>query len=214
MNLEQELQDGLLRISDDPDGFVLQIGAGDGLHGDFLHSWLKNSLCKALLLEPVAHVYKSLCQNYSHKLNIQCERFAISNRDATHELYRIGDMQGLPWWADQLATFSRNVILSHRSQIPDIDERIITETVECLTMRTLVQRFSIRKISLLAVDTEGFDANVIIQTINCGLLPDLILFEHKHLAQTTIQLLHQLLDYREYRKSIGPYDTLCSRVNL
>ena len=211
VSFEEALQDGLRRLPDTADVFVLQIGAGDGIHGDFLHVWLQRSRWKALLLEPVSHVFDTLCQSYADQPDVHCEKVAISDRDVSRELFRIGDLHGLPWWADQLGSFDRTVILSHHSSIPDIDSRIVGEVVNCLTMRSLLEQYSIRHINLLAVDTEGFDADVIQQTLDHGVVPDLILFEHKHLTQDTIRSLHQRLESLEYQLTTGQYDTFSSR---
>lgn len=214
LNFDETFNNSLRDLGATPDPFVLQVGAGDGVHGDFLHPWLQRMHWRALLLEPVEHVYEALCRSYADRKNIQCARIAIGDHTGSSELFRIGDLTGLPWWADQLASFHKHVILSHQASIPDIGNRIVSETVECLTMSMLLTRFSIEHISLLAVDTEGFDANVIRQTLDQGVVPDLILFEHKHLAEDNIRSLYRRLESLEYRLTQGLSDTFCSRTHL
>jgi hypothetical protein len=102
---------------------ILQIGAGDGRSGDFLHEFLTSTPCNAILLEPISHVFELLCATYQNYPSVACHKLAVSSFPGERLLYRISNVTGLPWWADQLASFDRNVILSHSNLIPNVSAR-------------------------------------------------------------------------------------------
>ena len=204
----------LRRLASQSDVFVLQIGAAEGILGDYIHSYLTNSPWDALLLEPISDLFDRLVVNYQNAPRVRCERLAIASHDGTANLYRLDSCDGLPWWAEQLASLDRNVIASHESLIPGLANRIVCEAVPCTTVSTLIERFGIRTVEFAAIDTEGHDAAIILQLLEARLLPDCILFEHKHLAQTELKLLHDRLESDGYFRIDGSDDSLCSRMPL
>lgn len=196
-----------------PDGtevFVLQIGAGDGITGDFLHACLRRKRWRALLLEPHPRAFELLCTTYWDCPCVQCVQSAIAEHDGFIDLYAVRDTTGLPWWADQIPSLRADVIFSHETLIPDLRERVEVISVPCQTIATLMTSFSFEQADIAAVDAEGLDALIVSDMLKAGLLPQLILFEHKHLRHRERQsLISDLLV--GYILVDGPWDTLCVR---
>ena len=190
---------------------VLQIGAGDGRTGDYLHDFLTNHDCRALLLEPVEHIFQQLQNTYRDFDEIHCQQLAVAETAGKRDLYRVGNLQGLEWWADQLASFNHSIVMSHANDIPDLEDRLEVESVECVTAAELIERFSLSGTQLLAIDTEGHDAILVREFLQEGLTPEVILFEHKHLSEECRSRTSEILTNAGYHIMPGNWDTLaCS----
>lgn len=196
-----------------PDGaevFVLQIGAGDGITGDFLHASLTLKRWRALLLEPHPRAFERLCTTYRDCPYVQCVQSAIAEHDGFNDLYAVRDTTGLPWWADQIPSLRADVIFSHETLIPDLKERVEVISIPCQTIATLMTSFSFEHADIAAIDAEGLDALIVSDMLKAGLLPQMILFEHKHLRHRERQSLISDLQVG-YILVDGPWDTLCVR---
>jgi FkbM family methyltransferase len=86
---------------------------------------------------------------------------AIAAHDGTASLYRVKlDAKG-PEWLHQIASFDRNVILSHSHVIPNLESLIETEEVRCITFATLFKEMGIQGVDMLQVDAEGYDDEIL-----------------------------------------------------
>ena len=195
-------------LPDGPNVFLLQIGAGDGTTGDLIHPYLVRKGWRALLLEPEATAFERLCQVYANTPDVRCCQIAISDRDGPQNFYSVRNIEGLPWWADQISSLKRDVIMSHQPMIPDLAGRLDIRSVSCQRVETLIREHSIEAVDIVAVDTEGLDALIVSDILLAGLAPKVLLFEHKHLPTDVRAALHEQLQ-EHYTVVNGPYDTLC-----
>jgi FkbM family methyltransferase len=186
-----------------PDAFVVQIGANDGTAGDPLVEGFRKSRWSGLLVEPVPHLYELLVARYRDRPEVQTERAAISTRDGEAPLYRLRTVPGqTPEWFNQLATLDREVLLKHRSSIPEIDSLLIEERVPTVRLDTLLARHGISRIDLLVIDAEGYDLEILRTLDLTRFRPTLLMFEHQHLSENDKQASFALLrtagyDFRE-----------------
>lgn len=186
-----------------PEAFVVQIGANDGAVGDPLAEGFRKSRWSGLLVEPVPHLYEMLVARYRDRPEVQTERAAISTRDGEAPLYRLRTVPGeSPGWFNQLATLDREILLKHRSSIPEIDSLLIEERVPTVRLDTLLERHGISRIDLLVIDTEGHDFEILRTVDLTRFRPTLLMFEHQHLSETDKQAAYALLrsggyDFRE-----------------
>ena len=209
MGCSQMIDECLRSLASRSDVFVLQVGAADGIQGDLVHSFLTTANCSALLLEPVPELYQRLLQTYAEYRRIRCAQLAIGREDGELTLFRIRDCTGLPRWAEQLASIHLHVIKSHSELIPELRDRIMAEKVPCLTIDTLCDRFNIDHIDLAAIDTEGFDLEIIHQILDIGQRPAVLLFEHKHVCEDEYEKLAARLHAGGYTLHADDSDTLC-----
>ena len=186
-----------------PDAFVVQIGANDGTAGDPLVEGFRTTRWSGLLVEPVPYLYEMLVTRYRDRPGIQMECAAISTRDGEAPLYRLRSIPGqTPEWFNQLASLDREVLLKHRSSIPEIDSLLIEERVPTVRLDTLLARHRISRIDLLVIDAEGHDLEILRTLDLTCFKPTLLMFEHQHLSEDDKQAAYALLkmagyDFRE-----------------
>jgi FkbM family methyltransferase len=200
-NFRREESDRLIALFAEifPDAFVVQIGANDGTAGDPLVEGFRQTRWSGLLVEPVPHLYEMLVARYRDRPRIRIERAAVSTRDGEAPLYRLRTVPGhSPEWFNQLATLDREVLLKHRSSIPEIDSLVIEERVPTMRLDTLLARHGISRIDLLVIDAEGHDFEILRTLDLARFRPKVLMFEHQHLSEHDKQAAYALLETAGY----------------
>ena len=173
----------------------VQVGANDGVSFDSLYWFVTTHGATGLVVEPLADMYELLKYNYRSYPRIVPVRAAVHPSRATVTLHRVrpGSWDHLPPWATGIASVDP---LWHRiSQIPD--EEIVTEEVPAVHLMTLLADYGITRLSLLQIDTEGFDVEVV-KMIDFGVIrPSIIKYEAvRPGAQDDAERLLRLQGYR------------------
>jgi FkbM family methyltransferase len=182
-----------------PEAVVVQIGANDGVSGDPLAAAFSKSRWSGLLVEPVPYLYEKLVAHYRNRRGVRIERAAVSTSEGEAPLYRLRTVPGeSPEWFNQLATLDREVLLKHRSSIPEIDSLIVEERVPTVRLDTVLARHGISTIDFLVIDTEGHDLEVLRSLDLERFHPRLLMFEHQHLSETDKQSAYALLKTAGY----------------
>ena len=196
-----------------PDAFVVQIGANDGSAGDPLAGAFSTTRWSGLLVEPVPHLYEALAARYRDRPGVRVECAAVSTHDGEAPLYRLRTVPGeTPQWYDQLPTLNRDVLLKHRSFIPEIDSLVIEERVPAIRLDTLLRRHGISRIDLLVIDTEGHDYEILRGLDFTRFRPALVMFEHQHLSTGDKVAASALLETHGYELRETPEgDTIAWR---
>jgi FkbM family methyltransferase len=167
------------------DVFFFQIGAHDGKTDDILHLLVRERQWRGVLVEPVKYLFDRLVSNYAGTQGLIFENKALKAKDGAATFYflrQTNDDPVLPHWYDQLGSFNRDVVLSHKAVIPNIEDYLIEESVECVSFDTLVARYKVNRIDLILIDTEGYDFEVLRNIDFHRYRPKLIIYEHKHLS--------------------------------
>lgn len=213
---------------------IVQIGANVGDTGtdhiyEFLKRWCRNDSTetqnlsiKAILVEPVQHLFVKLQENYDGFRGISCENVAIADRTCTKHFYRLRagidlESQGLPSFAEELGSFLPEQMNSLWSHDPDnielrefVAENTVVDDVACLSIHDLAAKHHLEKIDFLQVDTEGYDYEIL-RTIDFEkLAPDYINFERIHLKKVEAKC-RELLIRNGYRLHDHGQDTLARR---
>jgi len=168
-----------------PSAFFIQVGSNDGVQKDPLRRCILNRRWSGIMIEPVPYVFRRLRQNYGHITRVKLENLAVGCQDGPLPFYYLAsaaNQPGLPEWYDGLGSFRKDVILSHRATIPDIDQRLVCESVPCLTFDSLCRKHGIEHVDIIQIDTEGYDFEVIKLIDIERLKPRLLLFEREHLG--------------------------------
>lgn len=197
-----------------PSARFVEVGANDGEQHDQLRPFVTSLDWTGVMVEPVPYVFERLSRNYADAPGVALERAAISDADGTRRLYHLAeasprDAATLPSWYDGIGSFSRDALLSHRPQIPDIDERIVATDVTCLTFDSLCTKHGLDQIDLLAVDTEGFDWEVLRTVDLAARGPRLVVYEHYHLSAADRAACAQRLHGQGYETLAEGFDTFC-----
>jgi FkbM family methyltransferase len=182
----------------------VQIGANDGVRCDPLHETVITHHWRGVLVEPIPDLFERLVENYPGASTLTFENAALGTTNGSITLWVVRPRMGDPDWADQLASFDKEVVLRHRNEVPQLDDRLEHVEVESLTLPTLVRRHDLQTIDLLHVDAEGFDLQVLDQVdLTAEWAPRSVIFEKKHLEPVP------------YRKTLARYRRAgYRRVNL
>jgi len=183
------------------DLFFIQIGAHDGITGDPIHDYIIKYEWKGILVEPVHYLFRKLQSTYDGFNGLFFENVAISEQSGKKTFYRINanNVPKMPHWYDQLGSFKKDVVEKHRNVIPNFDELLISEEINCITIVDLFRKYNVTKIDYLQIDTEGYDAEIIKQLPFEILKPAMILYEHKHLETDDKKNTTDLLNRNGYK---------------
>lgn len=189
----------------------VQVGSNDGRTGDPLHRTIMRRPVAGVLIEPVPRLFEQLQRTYEGKPGLTFINAAIGKESGTRTLYFVTPRPGDPVWTDLLGSFHRDVILSHRTDVEDLDARVEAIDVPCLTLRSVVSKLDIRRLDLVHVDAEGADYEIL-QAIDLTgpLAPRFLLFEQKHLGADRERAL-ALVEGAGYRWTDLGMDVFASR---
>jgi len=158
-----------------------------GAHHGF---WLNDEILKVtkdvLLVEPVDYNYLQLQKRFSLFKNIFFDKSFVSakDRDKINFYYVKEDSISKlgKHWASGLGSFSKDLILSHRSKRFKITEHDLEfKTMESVSFNSLCKRYKISSIDKFILDIEGSEKEVL-KTINYEEFKiQEIQFEFKHL---------------------------------
>ena len=191
--------------------YFVQIGAHNGITSDPFHRFLLEGIeWRAILVEPQSSCVDVLRSIYADREHIHIVHAAIgpeskpggqdSDAARTLTLYKVRDnVQGLPHWANQLASARREVIASHRDRIPDIENWIVSETVPSIPLSEVIQQRGFPRVDLLTSDTEGFDFEIVRQIDSQPSFPQFIYYENLHLPAEEYARSLEFLKERGYR---------------
>ncbi len=189
--------------------FFLQIGAFDGTTNDPLAQYVRKYGWSGIMLEPQKRYFQMLMDRYAQNSRLQILNLALSETDGKRTLYYVrADRAGLPDWAAQLASFSREVILNHRQYIPDVETLIASEEVDCISFDSLLNQYDVGTLDLLHIDTEGYDYEIIKMIPWERITPGIIVYEHKHLTTVDRDECLRFLIQKGYRISIREQDSV------
>jgi FkbM family methyltransferase len=180
------------------DVFFVEIGANDGISGDFLHHFVKQYKWRGIAVEPVPDIFAKLQRTYQDESNVVPFCAALAERDGTAKFYRVQPGEDVPEACSQLGSFSRDLIVSHKPLFPSIEERIVEVEVKATRFDTLARQFGIEKIDVIVIDTEGYDFEVLKQIDFHRFRPSIVIYEHLHLSPVVKERSQVLLNENGY----------------
>jgi FkbM family methyltransferase len=162
--------------------FVIVIGANNGRIKDFITPYLDKGMAQGVLVEPVKHLFHELKGTFPNVPNLYFENSAIGRRKGRRRLYRLNETSASSSWVDGLGSFNRNNIVLHHPETVDPQRYIVKETVHCLTFSALLDKYDVKALHILQIDTEGTDYEILISIDFQRIRPDIIIFEFLHLT--------------------------------
>jgi len=191
--------------------FFVQVGANDGILADPLRKMILEHRLPGLLIEPLPDLFQRLCTNYEGQPGLIFENVAITSEPGTVPMYRVKADQAarVPASWQGLASLDRAHLLKEGVRPDQIEECAVQAT----TLAALYQTHGIQEISLLQVDAEGFDYQIIKWALETGILPRIISYENFHLpVRGARHQCRQLLDQKGYQFIDTGRDTIAVRV--
>lgn len=187
--------------------FFVQVGANDGVLDDPLRDLILQNRLPGLLIEPLPDIFDKLKYNYRDQPQLLFENVAILNRDGAVPIHRVRNNAAVPHHWHGIASFTRENLLTQG--VPP--EHIETFPVQGTSLRSLLAKHGINSVSLLQIDTEGYDYEVIRSAFDAGIFPVMINYEHCWLVPNVRFECKQLLHTHGYQFVEAGKDTLAIR---
>lgn len=189
----------------------VQIGGYDGLAGDPIHDFITHFHWQGVICEPQPDSFAMLRQTYMRYPQVHLENAAVSPERGQQTLHYVRrGVRDLPDWVYQLSSFKREHLREHLrwTNIEGLQDLIAAKEVECLTLADLVQRYGLKSIDLMQIDTEGHDLEIIRSIDFKALKPSIIRYEHRHLPRADKAESARLLLMEGYQVLFERYDTV------
>lgn len=193
---------------------VVQIGANDGVTNDPINHLVKSRGWSLLAVEPLAPAFNRLTESYRSTPNVKCVRCAIAASDGEMTLYTLAPSDESGSLDDHLASFSREVLMRHWRRVPNLESRIVSQSVRAVTLQTLIEENKVEAVDLLQIDTEGFDYEIIKMAFAAGLKPPMLAFEWEHLDQKAMWECRGMLMDAGYRWLVIKGDVVAAHASL
>ena len=194
-----------------PRAIFVEIGANDGDKDDVLRTHVLRPGWRGVMVEPVPYLFERLSANYAGVAGIAVENAAVADRDGTQPFFHIAPApEGeLPYWYDEIGSFSRDFVLRHAPEIPDIEERLVETEVETLTFASLCERHGLDHVDVVMVDAEGYDAEIVRAFPFARFHPRVLVYEHFHMSRAERAELRALVAAHGYESLEEGMNTFC-----
>jgi len=197
---------------------LVQVGANDGINNDPVHKFIKRDKWKGILLEPQRYVFEEYLKPlYRKTKGIIPLNAALDKEDGFKPIYKISISNSR--WATGLTSFNREVLeravrsgyiarqaKKEGCRMPENESDCISEEmVECIKTSSLMEKFGLKKIDWLQIDTEGYDFEIIKMFNPTLYKPEVIVYENLHLNDEDRLKCKKYLEECGYRiKDYGP----------
>jgi len=198
-------------LYDQQELYLLQIGAYDGTSNDPIYSLIQQYPINTILVEPNTIAFERLSTAYTDNPKVRLENIAVAEKDGIEKFFVLKG-ESCPLQFEQLSSFSKDTILSHKRWYPNLENWLHEEMVECKTVETLLREHQFERLDLLVLDVEGYEENIL-RSINFYLIsPQIIYYESCHLAPIMQDRLLRSLFLMGYKFAIQGANTLAYRV--
>jgi FkbM family methyltransferase len=168
----------------------LQVGSNDGFINDPLHMFIKRDDWKGVLLEPQPDVFNEfLVKLHRKRPDITAINAALDYNDGSRPIYKLAISKER--WAHGLSSFDRDALVKRIGNVSMMknmrrqgitlpenkDDCIVSEEVATISPETLLKNFGGRSPDLLAVDTEGYDYEILKMLDLDRISPEVIIYE-------------------------------------
>lgn len=204
----------------------VQVGANDGYNRDPFAKFIKRDKWKGVLIEPQKYVYEAFLRKlYQNSNRIKTFNYALDAKKGNRTMYRLSFSNAR--WATGLTSFSKDVledaidrghVAGHAKRsgikLPEKKEDyIIEESVETITPQDLLAKENIGRVDLLAIDTEGFDYQIIKLFNIPKLKPRVVIYENLNLPETEKIEAVKIFEENGYKTKNISKDTIAILAN-
>ena len=204
------------------DFFFIQIGANDGVMDDPIYNFVQRYNLSGIAVEPIDDYYQELKESYGTNNNVITVKKAIHPYKDKEIIYRLRKDHPFHKYYHGVGSFNLDHLLKFKDPrqtpkewlIPNIEEYILEEEVECITFERLISEYKVKKIDLLQIDTEGFDFEII-KMVDFGVVkPRLIRYEVVNLKKEDVLSSINHLIGRGYKIFDEGPDVIASTMEL
>ena len=180
------------------DFYFVQVGANDGVRYDPLRNAIRSHQIRGLCIEPLPDIFLQLVANYSDSPQLQFENCAIAATRGTLDLYRYRADANVPDYAHGMATLDGDRLRSFSKRFGTQEDVVEKISVPTDTFSSVIAKHQIGNVSLLQIDTEGYDFEVLRLAFEAGLRPMMVHYEHQLLSIGDRILAEKLLAANGY----------------
>jgi FkbM family methyltransferase len=193
---------------------IVQVGAFDGASNDPVIDAIERYDCRALLIEPQPEPFSRLQSLHADRDNVHLLNVAIGDIDGERDFFTV-ELDGMPEWVAQLASFDRETIEGHQRYMPaGCQIRVQSTKVKTMTFETALDAAGMETVDVLQIDAEGYDLELLKLFDIPRREPIIVNFEHAHLSRSDRVSAVDLLVAAGYQVTISdgiPADTLAYR---
>lgn len=203
----------------------LQVGANDGFIYDPLHKFIKRDNWRGIMLEPQPDVFNDyLSRLHGKRPEIITVNAALDKNDGMTTIYKYA--VSIERWATGMASFNRQVLadkikdgtiikkaLKQGIKLPENEEDWITgQEIATISPETLLGKFGDEGFKLLAIDTEGFDYEILKMLDLNRISPEVIIYEEVNFDPDTARECRSYLGEHGYSCRAIEKDVLATRL--
>lgn len=189
----------------------LQVGANDGFIHDPLFKFIKRDNWRGVMLEPQPDVYnKYLVKLHKKRPDIKPINAALDSQDGTKTIYKLSI--STERWATGMSSFNREVlaekikkgVIQYKAKkrgikLPENEEEMIVgQEIATISPETLLSKFGEGGFMLLAIDTEGFDFEILKMLNLDRISPGVIVYEEVNFDEATARECRSYLETHGY----------------
>lgn len=205
----------------------LQVGANDGFINDPLHLFIKRDNWNGVLLEPQPEVFNEyMAKLHRKRPGITAVNAALDREDGTRPIYKMAISSER--WAHGLSTFNREVLekkIDDGSMLKNIrrqgvklpenrEDYITSQPVRTMSPETLLKYFEGKTLDLLAIDTEGFDYEILKMLDLSRISPEVVIYEEMVFDEVTKKECRGYLENRGYSCQSLERDVIAVRESV
>lgn len=190
----------------------LLVGANDGVTNDHVSPFVHHRGWRGAAVEPVLQYFQQLQAHYDGQ-PVTCLNVAVHDTATSLPFYWLEDSAGaqIPAFAKGVGSFSRANVELVIAEHPEFASSIRERQVPCMSLATIVKTAALPVVDVLVVDTEGYDAQVILQADFNAWKTHTVIFEHKLLPADEMKQATDFLEQCGFRCESDSFDTLATR---
>jgi FkbM family methyltransferase len=198
----------------------IQIGAADGRRADPIFAFVKRHGWQGVLCEPLSDLFALLQDNYRGQDGLVFENVAITEKEESRPISRIPlekvGKDGIPNWAFGASSLvpARTQFSRNSAETIALNKALVQETVQCISLATLLERNGIGQFDILQLDTEGYDASILRQLDFKRYHPSIINMEWQWLTEQEQMEVTVLLRRNNYNLYPADGDLLATAVPI
>lgn len=186
------------------DVFFVEIGANDGVDFDPIYQAVIKKKWSGVYIEPQKSVFMKLQSNFLGRENIYFENIAITKEEMLVDLF--SPNEELTKGNSLIASMHMNKgVLRHFSEF-----ELRKETVQGKTFQYIIDKYELKnkQRTLVLIDVEGFEKDIIESIDFKSYKPDYLIFEHAHLTYDIHREINSSLGQHGYKIYLDTMDTL------
>ena len=185
---------------------LIQIGANDGLRFDNINKYIKKFKPNSILIEPIKEYFNELKKNYKNCENVFFENIAISVDNELNYLFKVKS-EALYRYNDHIkgiSSFDINHLIIHGVK----KNHITKEKIKSNSITNIFKKYKF-DINLLLIDTEGYDAEIIIDLLKNSDFRPIIIMEYIHVKLPSVKILKDLFNLKKYKYTRIDENLIC-----